>query len=402
MKKRITIPALVFSLLLTATVSIFFTYAVTERRLTGQYQTQYREEMLRHGDALTLTEVRELLARNYLYSDRINGREALANALKAYVASDGDLYGGYLTADEYAEFVNGQNGVTVGIGVSVTDTGEGARILTVYPDSPAGEAGILPGDLIVAAGDVRYDTDGYEALLTAVRGEEGTEAELTLLRDGKTVTVKVTRRQVTAATVLYSRSADGTTAIIRITSFDNTTEGQFRKAVEQLSSDGCTRIVFDLRGNPGGSLGAVVAVLDAILPEGTIVTTRMADGSSKEYRSDEKEIKLPMAVLVNGNTASAAELFTAALRDYEKAVIIGENTFGKGVMQSYFLLADGSALKMTTGYYDPPCGENYDGVGIRPDVVVTPGESMTGKSIYALDETEDNQLATALAMLGSS
>lgn len=185
-----------------------------------------------------------------------------------------------------------------------------------------------------------------------------------------------------------------------MTGFDKGTAEQFKTAVKGLLDGGCDKLVFDMRYNPGGELGAIVDVLDFLLPEGPILRVYDSDGQQvKEYTSDESSVDCPMAVIVNSGTASAAELFTAALRDYGKAQIVGETTYGKGCMQTTVPLSDGGALEVTYRMFKPPYSESYHGMGIVPDVEVEPDSAIANKNIYKISDAEDNQLAAAVATL---
>ena len=188
--------------------------------------------------------------------------------------------------------------------------------------------------------------------------------------------------------------------MVKITGFDRATPDQFFAAVQTLLDGGCTRLVVDVRNNPGGELQAICTVLDYLLPYGPVIRTVDREGNEEViYRSDAKALDVPMAVLVNENTASAGELFCSALQDYEKAVIVGTQTYGKGSMQTIRQLSDGSGLSVTYRYYCPPFSDNYDGVGVTPDVVVEPAGAMLEKNIYKITDEEDNQLQAAVAEL---
>jgi carboxyl-terminal processing protease len=188
--------------------------------------------------------------------------------------------------------------------------------------------------------------------------------------------------------------------VVKITGFDRATPNQLFAAVQDLLDSGCTRLVVDVRNNPGGELQGICSVLDYLLPYGPVIRTIDRDGNEEViYRSDAKALDVPMAVLVNENTASAGELFCSALQDYKKAVIVGTQTYGKGSMQTIRQLSDGSGLSVTYRYYCPPFSDNYDGVGVAPDVVVEPAGAMLEKNIYKITDEEDNQLQAAVAEL---
>lgn len=365
----------------------------------------YRKAISRYQFATVegakLKELTDLLDGHYLgEQDKAAQLDAM---LRAYVAADGDRYGCYYSAEENAAENDSRAGKGVGIGVTITEAPDkqGLLVLWVSEGSPAESAGILPGDILVTADGQSYSTLGYEGFLDIIRGEIGSRLTVGFFRGGESLQLiekQLTRSAYVASSVAYGLVAEGKMGLVRILSFDEPTPGQFASAVASLREQGAEALIFDVRNDPGGLLSSVVEILDTLLPAGTICTTRGVSGE-KVYSSNANVIDLPMAVLCNENTASAAELFTAALRDYEKAVTVGTTTYGKGVAQSTFTLSDGSAVKMTTSYYDPPCGINYDGVGITPDLEVTLSEAARGTSLLALTEEEDTQLAAAIEAL---
>ena len=268
---------------------------------------------------------------------------------------------------------------------------------------------------------------GYQNAIDLIRGLEGTTVTVTLERDGVRFDATMPRRRVTEQTVDYKMLA-GNVGFIRISSFDDTTYTQFVEAHRALDAEGAESYVFDVRNNPGGTLTAVVAVLEYILPDAytlpsghtvnhivtlnykvdmydaTIASIYDFDPSFMDTRTyyEGHAITEPMVVLANGNTASAGELFTSSLKDYDVAQVIGEQTFGKGIGQSSFSIGrDGSALVMTVFSYDPPVQPNYQDVGILPDVAVSLSEEAASKNIYKLTLDEDAQLKAALASLGA-
>ncbi len=314
-----------------------------------------------------------------------------------------DPYSTYMTAEEYAAYVADRSGNYVGIGISVVydkATG-GAYIHRVTTDSPAAKAGLQPGDIVTAVGELTLSFDTYNQALNLVRGEEGTAVKLTVLRNGESLQVEVIRGKMKTENVFYEK-LEGNVAYVEILSFsEDITVSQFEAALKQAAEEGCTSYVFDLRNNPGGSLDVICKCLDLLLPEGDIVHIVSADGKSESRKSDKEHfLDAPMAVLCNGNTASAAELFTADLRDYGLATIVGETTFGKGTMQSITPLTDGSALKITHRYYNPASNVSYDGVGIKPhegcEVILTEEEL---DNFYKMTHEEDRQLQKALDVL---
>ena len=359
--------------------------------------------------------------------------EALMDAvLKGYVEGTGDKYAEYFTAEEYEKLTSENRGETVGIGISVIQNAEKEciEIINVVPDSPALAAGLQPGDLItyVGIGEDRQAVSelGYTNALDLLVGEKGTTAEITVFRPeengGKELEFSIVREKVTAVSVTCRVcETDPKVGVVRITGFDLTTPNQFSEAVDELVAKGCDRFVFDVRYNPGGDLLSIQAVLSYFLNENDVFI-RTADRNKKTeelkieavtYSGDystcsvaEKDIgkyrDLKFAVLTNGSTASAAELFTSALKDYGLGTVVGETTYGKGTMQSTYSLTPygySGALKLTTRYYFPPVSESYDGIGIAPDVEVELDEALAGKNIYKITDAEDNQLRAAIEEL---
>ncbi len=326
--------------------------------------------------------------------------EKLSQALAAALLyASGDAYAYYFTPEEYAEESMSYQGNAVGIGILVTYREDGyIDILRVFEDAPASEAGLQSGDVIIAVGGKDVAEMGYNDSTAAIQGEPGTQVTVTVRRGEELLDFTATRAKYTQQTVDGHMYKDGATSkkigVVQIYSFNESTTEQFKKEVKALIEQGAEGLVFDVRDNPGGTLDSVVAMLDFLLPEGKIVRITDKHGNEVQaYTSDASCIDLPMAVLTNGSSASAAELFTSALKDYEKAVSVGTKTFGKGTMQIMLPLPDGSAFKFSYMYYSPPFSENYHGVGISPEIEVTLPE---GTVIPYLTDENDSQLAAAV------
>ena len=321
----------------------------------------------------------------------------------------GDKYAEYFDKEEFATLMKDTEGEMTGIGIQVVHNADlGAiQVISVFPDSPAYSAGLRPGDLITFVlqdGEkVSVSSLGYTMALSALQGKEGTVAEFTVNR-GKNyeeqIDFSIERKKITQVTVEHRvYSEDKTVGIIVINSFDSKTPEQFKASLEALKSAGCTRLVLDVRNNPGGELISVCTVLDMLLPEGPVIRTLDRDGNEEiVYTSDKNELDMPMAVIMNGSTASAGELFASALKDYDKAPLIGEKSFGKGSMQTIKSFPDGTGLKYTYRYYCPPFSDNFDGVGITPDVEVVL-EYESALNFYTMEDHEDPQLQAAIAQL---
>lgn len=340
-----------------------------------------------------------------LYANEIDEDQLLYYVLNGYVAGAGDRYGEYYTADDFKSITQENQGNTVGIGVYANYNEEynAIKILSVMENSPAHKAGIKAGDIITYVNGESVSQLGYYVALEKVKGEEGTKVTLTLVRDGEEITVTATRAKVETETVFYHQyEYDKTIGVVRVIEFNNAVPNQFKNAIEDLMSKGVTSLVFDMRNNPGGTLSSVVEMLDYLLPEGDIAHVTDSNGNiQKTYKSDASYLKgiEKMAVLTNENTASAAELFTCALKDYEKATIVGTKTYGKGSMQTVYMLPDGTGLRLTTNKYNPPMSDNYDGVGITPNIEIELSEALAGKSPFEYTDSEDNQLQRACEAL---
>ncbi len=346
-----------------------------------------------------LAEIDSYVRNNYINTlDEDHLLDAIAYG---YMAGIKDPYGRYYSVEEYEEISRQTEGKIVGIGITATKTENGyIRVEEVYPDSPADAAQIVPGELIIKVNDIDLSPETYDEGIKEISGKAGTTLTLVVRNGSEDREVKeITRRKVQKPTV-YTRTF-GSTGYVRITEFSGVTYDQFKVATENLLNSGATSLVFDVRNNGGGTLDSVIKMLDMLLPEGDIATSVDKNGNVKVLGvSDASYINVPMAVLTNKNTASAAELFTQALKDYNVAKSVGEKTYGKGTMQVYHKLKDGSAIKVTTNKYNPPISPNYDGVGIKPDYeVALEGELL---DVELIDPAMDAQLQKALELLGES
>ena len=313
----------------------------------------------------------------YFYDEiDFDDEEALTDALlRCYVEAIGDKYAVYRTKEQYESYKENMSGSFAGIGVTVSYNREihEIEIMSVIDGSGAFDAGILAGDKILAVDGTALADVTYEELIALIKGEVGSHVDVTVDRGGEAMTFTVTRKIVEQESVFYSLD-DEKIGYIVITSFKDNTPDQFREAIDALTEGGAVGLIFDVRDNPGGYFGAVVDVIDYLVPKGTRIASYFYLGEERVfYAIDDHSVDLPMTVIFNGVTASAGELFSAALRDYTEAgilnsVSVGELTRGKGVMQSTRPLSDGSYVTFTTSYYNPPSNVNYDAVGIYPDV----------------------------------
>lgn len=394
-----------YSVLILMMLSVVITFNVTYLSVNEKHNRGLKELMQGYGFLNSVMAVNEVVKENYI--GEIND-EALKEALiEGYLSGIGDKYSAYMTKDEYAAYAEELKGNAVGIGVNVIYSIEEAwiQIINVYPDSPAEKAGIAVGDLIIAVEGVALSEIGCYEALDRLSGAEGTRVTVTLQRGDTELIVTCERKALNISSVSsHVFSGDATVGVIRISEFISTTPEQFEQALEQLQKSGCTKFVFDLRNNGGGELSSILDVLDLLLPEGPLAHIYYVSGEPEHYYSDAEFLDASVVVLVNEMTASAAELFASALRDYHAeglydALLLGTTTYGKGVVQCFYQLSDGSAFKISCGRYDPPYGENYDGVGITPDVVLPLSEEAAKLNFYQLNDQNDNQLIRAVELL---
>ena len=396
---RVSLGVLIVCILLTG----LLVFQATFVSLSMQNERRLNEALGFLSDLDKLSSVAELYDLYYLYDvdpDLID--EALA---RMYILSSGDRYASYYTAEEWEASVSSSAGNSVGIGVYVVQSASGSiEIAHVMSGSPAEAAGLQKGDIITAIDGIQVLDVGYENAVNLVSGEIGSTMDIDALRGEEALQFHITRGAYTVETVISDivEQEGQKYGYIRITEFMQITVSQFKNAVNTLKEAGVEGFIFDVRDNPGGDLDAICEILDFLLPEGPIVHIIGADGVEQEvYESDASEIDMPMTVLVNGNTASAAELFTSALRDYDKAEIVGTLTYGKGCGQQGFVLSDGSVVFITSFFYNTPYSVKYDGLGIKPDNTVELPADLQNISLFLVEPDEDTQLWAAVDALGS-
>ena len=330
----------------------------------------------------------------YDYKDEPTTEENLQTGIyKGMTEALNDPYSEYYTAEELKEVVDGNNGVSYGIGAYITLDKEQdmAVIAGVMEGTPAEEAGLKEGDVI-------YEVDGEETRGLSTKGKEGTTVHLTIYREGEAdfLEVDIVRSKLIETTTVRYGMVEGEEGIgyLQITEFDTVTLDQFNEAMAELRADDMKGLILDLRSNPGGDLTAVVDIARKILPEGMIVYTEDKNGERKEYTGDgSNELQIPLTVLVNGYSASASEILAGAIQDYDKGTLIGTTTYGKGIVQRIHRLNDGTAIKLTVSAYFTPSGRNIHGIGITPDI-----ELEYDQEAYDADGT-DNQVEKAIEVL---
>lgn len=323
--------------------------------------------------------------------------EAVADyAAVGYVAGLGDQWSSYIPADQYEQYRMNSEGQGCGIGVAVISTEDSIRVNLVYDDSPAAQAGIEKGDYIVAAAGLTVEADGADAVIDAIRGDEGTEVSVSVRKDGTDEVQELTmQRAVVTQKMAWGQMLDGSVGYIRIENFHDGAAAQFQDMLDGLLADGAQSLVIDVRHNGGGRVKEMSEALDPLLPEGTIMTLRTKDGDETVYSSDADMIDLPIAVLIDDQSISAAEFFAVALQEYDRATLVGTHTTGKGRAQQTFELSDGSAVNLSVEEYFTPNGNSLADVGIAPDIEVALTEEQQA-DFYFLTPEGDPQLQKAV------
>ena len=379
--KSIFIKSIILTVLVTAVVASMVTMIVMNNNESSSLLDKISTK---------LASIEQIVDKDYL--GEIDENKIFDETMKGYVDGLDDEYSQYFTKEELEEYkTDNIEGQFVGIGVYIVqDTEKNAiRVLAPIKGSPAETAGILAGDYIVQVDGVTYTGEQITEATNKMKGQEGTTVKIQVLRGEETLDFEVERKNV-RVNPIESNVYDNNIGYIYISQFDDVTTDQFKEAVNDLQNQGVAGLVIDIRNNPGGVLKTVVDMLDYILPNGLIVYTETKDGTRQEYSgSDNHELNLPMAVLVNGNSASASEIFAGAMQDYDKAQIIGTQTFGKGIVQTIRPLTDGSAVKYTIAKYFTPKGQDIHGKGVTPDSIVELPD----------DATEDVQLKAAVEYL---
>lgn len=343
-----------------------------------------------------IAELKKLIDKNYLHD--VDEEELQEGIYKGYISGLDDPYSVYYDEEETKSFYETTEGEYDGIGAVLSqnmDTGI-ITLVQIYDDSPAMKAGLQDEDILYKVDKEEVTGEDLTEVVSHIKGEKGTTVDITVLRgeENEEVTVTVTRDTIQAQTVEY-RMLEDNLGYIAVSEFDSVTYDQYQQALEDLQNQGMQGLIVDLRNNPGGNLSTVCDMLDLMLPEGLIVYTEDKDGNRQEMTSDdEHQFNLPMTVLMNGNSASASEIYAGAIQDYGLGKIVGTQSYGKGVVQQIFDLKDGTCVKLTIAEYYTPNGRNINGEGITPDVEVE----------YEKDENNpdaDNQLEKAMEILKS-
>ena len=380
--------------ILVAVIAVGIFFALTGGSGQIAVQSSGADSAVNRESVNKLSVLEQYLDHYYYKSSEITREDKETGIYKGLFESLGDVYSCYYTPEEYKSLAEQTQGVYYGIGAYVSqdvETGNCA-ISGVIRNSPAEAAGLMEGDLI-------YKVDGedmsgleLDEVVSHIRGDEGSEVTLTLVRDGEEIEVVLTRGKVDTPTVESEMRDDGI-GYLQITEFDDVTVGQFAENFEQLKEQGMKGLIIDLRGNPGGSVTSVCAVAEHLLPEGLIFYMEDKDGNRTEYTCEGADFDLPLVVLVNEYSASAAEILSGAIKDSGIGKLVGKKTFGKGIVQDVISLQDGSAIKLTIANYYTRGGHDIHLKGIEPDVEVE-----LDADAYLEDKT-DTQLDKAVEMI---
>lgn len=331
-------------------------------------------------------------------ADKTKIEDAAADAM---VNAMGDRWSYYIPAAELPSFLDNSENAYVGIGVTVqaTDDNSGLMVIAVQPGGPAEEAGVQVGDVIIQVDGESAQDRTVTEISAMIKGEEGTVVSITVLRSGEGITMSMTRKRM-ETTVASSKLLNEHVGLVTIQNFDERCADETIAAIKALLNQGADMLLFDVRNNPGGYVDELTKVLDYLLPEGNLIRTVETDGSDESVTSDADCVKVPMAVLVNENTYSAAELFAVDLSEYGVARIFGQKTSGKGFFQQVFQFSDGSAAGISVGRYYTSQGNNLEGIGLTPDEEIKLDDESEALLYNGMLEPEnDAQLQAALSYL---
>ena len=402
MKRRVVIiTAVVWMLVIVAVASSALTALVLSGSDGGSALRVVSEDAYEIIDRYRrLDEVRATLMNEYYQP--LDEDELVLGAIRGMMSAVGDPYTFYYTADEMTAANEEFGGVYHGVGMLVQLTDDGAiEVARVYEDSPAEAAGVRMGDRIVAVDGVEVSGESAQTLNEAIdriQGEDGTTVVLSVQRDGEILDLEVMRAEVSISYVEY-QIINGDIGYINISQFSGNDVEGFQEAVSALQAAEVSGVIIDIRNNPGGLLTDVVEIADALLPEGLIAYVEDGHGNRTEYTSDADYWDVPLVVLVNGMSASASELLSAAIQDYGRGTIVGTTTYGKGIVQTLSTFAeDGAGLQLTTASYYSPSGRSIHENGVEPDVTVELSEDCD-LTVPSPNLENDNQLAAALEAL---
>lgn len=334
------------------------------------------------------------------YLGEVDEEKLVEGAAAGYIAGLEDEYSEYIPKEQMSEFKNALLGNYVGIGIYMTKNTEKnmIQIVGTIEGSPAAEAGILENDLIISVNEKQFTADDLSTISTEIKGEEGTKVKLKILRNNQILEYEITRTKVNTNPII-EKTLDNNIGYIRIPSFDEDTAKDFKTKLKDLKGKNIKSLIIDLRNNGGGLVTEAVDIAECIVEKGDKIFITVDKKENEEVTSSKEQpiIEMPIVILVNNNTASASEMLTGCLKDLGKAKVVGTTTYGKGVIQEFLTLKDGSGLKLTTKEYYTPNKNKINKTGITPDEIVQLPENV--KSPFLLEEKDDTQLQKAIELL---
>ena len=384
-------------------ITAFITFIITSLSLYTYFSNNgtslFSSEQISNLET-SLNKIQSLIDDYYLWSDEIDEDALIESAIEGYVEGLGDVYTEYIPEEDMEEFTEDITGSFVGIGIYMIGDEETDSIVVYYPipDSPAEQAGVQAGDIIKSVDGVEYTYEDIDTIADNIKGEEGTTVTLVVERDGEELKFEIERATINTNPITIEVLEDNI-GYLKLPSFDTDTAEDFKEKVEELQKQGCTSLIIDLRNNGGGILDETTDIADLLLEKGrTIITTKdKYENEEVIISEDEATFEMPVVILANENSASASEVLIGALKDNDRATIIGTTTYGKGVIQTVISLSNGGSLKLTTAEYYTPNGTAINGVGIDPDIEIELPDTVT--NIYSVDESEDTQLQAAIEFL---
>lgn len=394
-KKRLSIASTLMLLMLAVVATFNITFFVASEYYSNrlgnfeEMETKYNR----------FKEVSDIVDKYYVGA--ASEEEMMDGALTGYIDGMGDEWSTYLNATDYKAVLEKRSRKYAGIGMNVSYdvTNKTFTVTSVTENSPAEKMGIKSMDMLLEIDGKPTSGMSYDTVTDNVRGDVGTQVTLKLLRDGAQVEITLTREMIKTVGV-KAQMLEGNVGLIRIEQFQKNVDDEFKQKLNELLSAGATSMIFDVRFNPGGFIDVLVPMLDELLPEGTIISITDKNGKSTDYKSDASCVIMPMAVLTNEYSISAAEFFAASLQEYGTAKVVGDKTHGKGYAQTMIPLSDGAAVNISTSRYYTPKGVSLAGTGIVPEVEIALSPEKL-KQFYSLTPEQDDQLQAAIEILKS-
>ena len=394
----------IYKTIMLVALTAFLTCILTSIYIFSNYEINNSNgiisSIISGDDNLTtsLKNIEKLMEKYFLYD--IDEQKVIDGAIDGYISALGDEYTEYIPAEQMEKYTENIMGNYVGVGIYMIENKEQNKIQVLAPiaESPADEAGILPGDIILSVDGVEYTGEQMDEASNKIKGPDGTKVKLGILRGEEKLELEITRKKINTNPVI-SKKLDNNIGYLELTSFDEGTADDFKTKFENLKNEGITSLIIDLRNNGGGIVDEALQIADYIVPKGKelLITVDKDKNEKIEKAEEDPIIDMPIVVLVNENTASSSEILAGALKDLDEATIVGTTTYGKGVIQQIISLRTGAGIKVTVEEYYTPNRTKINGVGIEPDEKVELPESVT--NVLNVQENEDTQLQKAIEML---